>query len=120
MSVLESALYARLISDSGVSGLVGSRVYPRYAPQNVLCPYLVYGEVVGVDKTCLFGVPYQEEIRFQIDCWSLTYSGVKAMKVAVKNALVGFMRCHDLITIDSYEPDTQLYREIIDFKLKGA
>ena len=64
------------------------------------------------------GQIYQGDYRMQIDCFSLTYSNVKAISEAVKNALVGFMDSNNISIMDDYENETALFRQIIDFKLK--
>lgn len=117
--MIESDLVAHLKSDVTLTNLVGTRIYPLVAPQNVVKPYITYQVVGGKGKQCLQGGIYQKDKRFQIDCWSLTYSNIKAIEEAVTKRLEGFKGFNSLFTMDDYEPDTLLYRQIIDFKLKG-
>lgn len=116
--MIESDLVARLKADTTLNGLVAGRIYPLVAPQNVVKPYITYQVVNNGNNQCLGGGIYGEDIRFQIDCWSLNYSNVKAIKQAVINSLIGFKSSSDIFTMDDYESATLLYRQIIDFKLK--
>lgn len=117
--MIESDLYNHLKNDAGVSALVVTRIYPLKAPQDVQTPYLVYNEIIGQQNQCIGGGIYQEDVRFQIDCWSMKYSEIKQLKEAVTSALIGFKSSYNLNTSGDYEDNTELYREIIDFKLKG-
>lgn len=117
--MIESDLYMHLKNDPTVSALVATRIYPLKAPQDVQKPYLVYNEIAGQQKQCIGGGVYQEDVRFQVDCWSEKYSTIKELKEAVVSALVGFKSSYNLNTSGDYEDETELYREIIDFKLKG-
>lgn len=117
--MIEADLVAHLKADTTLSTLLGGRIYPLTAPQNVVKPYITYQVVANIGEQCFSGGIYQQDIRFQIDCWSLTYSNVKAIKEAVINRLIGFKSSNNINVIDDYEPDTLLYRQIIDFKLKG-
>ena len=44
----EHAIVDRLLNDSGVAALVGTRVYPGQAPQDAALPYVV-GTIAGDD-----------------------------------------------------------------------
>lgn len=117
--MIESDLVAHLKSDVALTNLVSTRIYPLVAPQNVVKPYITYQVINGNNKQCVSGGIFQTDTRFQIDCWSLKYSEVKAIQQAVINSLVGFKNSNSLNTMDDYESETLLYRQIIDFKLKG-
>ena len=117
--MIEIDLVAHLKSDVTLTALIGTRIYPLTAPQNVVKPYATYRVIGNKGNQCLQGGVYQKDKRFQIDCWSLTYSNVKAIEEAVIKRLEGFKGFNSLFTMDDYEPDTLLYRQLIDFKLKG-
>lgn len=116
---IESDLVTHLKNDSAVSALVGTRIYPMKAPQSVTNPYITYQVINDNSNQCLGGSVYQNDTRFQIDCWSTTYSEAKAIKEAVLSALIGFKSSNSISNMDDYEDETQLYRQLIDFKLKG-
>lgn len=113
----EAEVYKLLKNDAGVNALVGGRIYPMVAPQNVVRPYMTYRVVAGLKYQCIGGEIYQASYRFQIDAWSETYSNVKAISTAVKSALVGFMASNNINIEDDYEDESELFRQIIDFKI---
>lgn len=117
--MIETELFTRLKDDVSISALVGTRIYPKVAPQNAQTPYIVYHVINDNSNQCLGGSIYQNDVRFQIDCWSLKYSEVKQIREAVKSSLIGFKSSNNINCMDDYESETKLYREIIDFKLKG-
>lgn len=117
--MIEIDLVAHLKADATLTALIGTRIYPLTAPQNVVKPYVTYQVINGNNNQCISGGIYQKDIRFQIDCWSLTYSNVKAISEAVVKRLEGFKSSNNINDMDDYEPETLLYRQIIDFNLKG-
>ncbi|MGL5724994.1 DUF3168 domain-containing protein [Cetobacterium sp.] len=114
----ESEVYLLLKNTATIKALVNERVYPLVSPQNVTKPYITYRVIAGLKLQCLGGQIYQGDYRMQIDCFSLTYSNVKAISEAVKNALVGFMDSMNISIIDDYDDESQLFKQIIDFKIK--
>lgn len=114
----ESEVYLLLKNTATIKALVNERVYPLVAPQNVVKPYITYRVITGLKLQCLGGQIYQGDYRMQIDCFSPTYSNVKAISEAVKNALVGFMDSMNISIIDDYDDESQLFKQIIDFKIK--
>ena len=116
---IQAELYTILKNNTDVNNLVNGRVYPIKKPQNGAIPYITYQTVNDTSKQCMGGATYQQDMRIQIDCWSLKYSEVLSIKEAVKSALVGFKSSNGIYTIDDYEAETALYRQIIDFKIKG-
>ena len=86
---LETGLYTALTSDSTVSGLVGSRIYPEIMPQGVTYPAISYQRISTVRTVMLSGVDDFTQVRVMIDCWDDSYSGAKALASAVKSAIDG-------------------------------
>lgn len=117
--MIEIDLVAHLKADATLTNLVSTRIYPLVAPQNVVKPYITYQVINGNNKQCISGGIYQKDVRFQIDCWGLTYSNVKAVEETVIKRLEGFKKSNNIKSMDGYEPETLLYRQLIDFKLKG-
>lgn len=117
--MIESDLYIRLKNDTAVNALVNGRISAIKAEQNVIKPYITYQVISGNSEQCISGIISEEITRFQIDIWGTTYSNVKAIKTAVIESLIGFKNSHSFSYMDDYESDTGLYRQMIDFKLKG-
>lgn len=114
----EIQVYELLKNDTGVKALINARVYPLVAPQNVQKPYIVYRVISGLKIQCLGGSIFQGDYRMQLDCFGTSYASVKAISQAVKNCLVGFLDSHNINIIDDYDDETQLFKQIIDFKIK--
>lgn len=95
------------------------KTYPKKAPQNVQTPYIIYHVISDVSNQCFSGATYQNDIRFQVDIWAKTYNECKQLKKQVLDSLIGFKSSNNIFCMDDYESDTELYREMIDFKLKG-
>ena len=117
--MIESDLVAHLKANTALTALVSTRIYPMTAPQNVVKPYITYQVISDNSNQCVGGAVYQSDTRFQLDCWSTKYSEVKAIKTAVVNAILGFKSSNSISVMDDYEDETLLYRQMIDFKLKG-
>ena len=116
---IKADLYLHLKNDSGVSALVGERIYPMIAPQDVMTPYITYQVVNDNSNQCVGGDVYQNDTRLQVDVWDVKYSKVDEIKEAVISALIGFKSSNSISAMDEYEDETKLYRQLIDFKLKG-
>lgn len=114
----ETQVYKLLQNDATLKTLISGRVYPLVAPQNTISPYITYRVVTGLKIQCLGGQIFQGDYRMQLDCYSKTYSNVKAISQAVKSCLIGFMDSHNINIMDDYEDETQLFKQIIDFKIK--
>lgn len=113
----EMQVYELLKNDTGVKALINARVYPLVAPQNVTKPYITYRVVTGLKIQCLGGQIFQGDYRMQLDCFGTSYASVKAISQAVKSALVGFLSSHNINIMDDFEDETQLFKQIIDFKI---
>ena len=86
---LETGLYSALSADATVSGLVGARIYPEIMPFDVTYPAISYQRISTARYQTLESVDDFTQVRIQVDCWDSTYSGVKALANAVKNAIDG-------------------------------
>lgn len=115
----ESDLVTHLKANTALTALISGRIYPIAAPQNVAKPYLVYRVISNNSNQCLEGGIYENDVRIQIDIWADTYSNAKVTKEAAVDAILGFKSSYNINVMDDYEQDTLLYRQILDFKLKG-
>ncbi len=114
----EGEVFKLLKNDTSVNALVSGRVYPLVAPQNVQKPFIVYRVVSGLKIQCMGGEICIGDYRMQLDCYGLTYSSVKSIGQAVKSCLVGFMSSNSIDMMDEYDDEAQLFKQIIDFKIK--
>jgi len=115
--MIEKTLFSHL--STNVS-LVNGRVYPLIMPQDCIKPAITYMLVNENDKQSINNGAYGVKYRFQIDIYDVSYASIKEIKDQVKEALYDFVYFpHDLNVIERYEKDTKLYRQTIDFNIKG-
>ena len=115
---IETQLVARLKANANLVALVVDRIYPLTAPQNVVKPYITYQIINELGMQCMSGNTYQEDVRVQIDCWSLSYGQVISIKDEVKSSIALWKASSEVSTMDGYENDTKLFRKLIDFNIK--
>ena len=87
---MEEALIAKLLTDSGVAALVGTRIHPGVRPQGTALPTIVFNMISANPSYSDDGEDGIAEARIQLDCWGATYTDAKKTARAVKTALSGF------------------------------
>ena len=70
MSLLKPKIYSALAGGGALAALVGTRIYPVDAPQDVATPFVTYQRVGGNRETDLGGVTNLEVPTFQVLGWS--------------------------------------------------
>lgn len=80
---IKTMLVGRLEAYSGLSALVGTRIYPRILPNNPTYPALTYARISNSTAT----TNGLRETRFQINCWGATEASADAVAGQVKAAL---------------------------------
>ena len=115
---MEKELFS-LLSNTVLS--VDGRVYPLVMPQNCPKPALVYHVINKRDESSMSGWCDQgtsSKYRVQIDVYSEHYAEQKAIAQEVKTALKSFeFGVKEITSRDLFEADTELYRELIEFKI---
>lgn len=114
----EKEVYTRLKNDTTISNSIEGRIYPLVAPQNVSHPFMTYQVIAGINLQCMGGEIYQGDFRFQLNIYANSYGELKTVYEAVKNCLTGFMDSNSIMTFDDYDNETQLYKQVVDFKIK--
>ena len=116
--MVEAKLYSHLKASTELAELVADRIYPITAPENCETPYVTYQNINYTDETSVQGDIHSEKALFQIDVFSKSYSEVKEVKGAVKDAMYQFEYFpHYFNARDLYEKDTQLHRQLIEFNI---
>lgn len=87
MAEIETAVYSALTGNATVAGLVGSRVYPLVAPQDVALPLLVYQRISQSPVVSHSGHSNLARTRIQVMCVAVNYNGARALAAAVQGAL---------------------------------
>jgi len=88
----EKAVTLRLKSSTDVGALAADRVYPLRAPStSITADHYTYRRVSTVSQvTHSTGGPKWQRARLQLDSWSQTYGGAKALAKAARQRLVGY------------------------------
>lgn len=120
--MLEERLYTYLTADSGLSTLIGTRLYPDVLPENVTLPAVCYQRVSTVPTHSRDGGAKLFMCRFQFDVFGADAKGVRQTVLALEAALNGFKGITDprvdATFIDNdgaqYENLTEYHRATVD------
>lgn len=116
MPQVEETFRDWLVADSGVTSLVGTRIYPVVAPNGADLPFCVFTKVsdvpvVGLD-TASEGVRFA---RIQVSCFGDRYSEAKDVAEAIRQALDGNGSAVRDNALDLYDEDTRTHYEVVDY-----
>lgn len=117
MAQLEKRIYAVLTGYTGVSALVGTRVYPLVLPQKCTFPAISYLRVSGGQQMNLSGYSRLEAPRIQVDAWAESYGQAKDLAAAIRAALLSAtdFKVSDISDRDLFEDSSALFRVSTDF-----
>lgn len=87
---IETALSTYLLAQTGITGLVGQRVYFVQAPQDTAKPYLVINKISGTRENSREANTHLAHPRFQLTAFAETYGACKSIIAAVQTALQGY------------------------------
>lgn len=87
---MEESIIRLLLSDSGLSALVSTRIHPGSLPQGSTLPAIVMNRISGAPLYTDEGEAGLSQARIQIDCWGETYSSAKQTARAVIACLSAF------------------------------
>jgi len=97
------AIYSILTSDSDVSAIVGTRVYPQIAAQGAAFPFAVY-VLQSVDPSdTKSGVSTLDEVRYDIIVASETYAEASDLTEKIRTALDRYTGTVAGVVIDSIQ-----------------
>jgi Protein of unknown function (DUF3168) len=126
--VFEQGLVTFLQADSGVSALVGTRIYPvQGPPDKPTYPFITYLNVANsVEYT--FSTE-NDRRRVQFDLWGTTYSAGRALAAALRNALSGLANttlgdgtvvifATRLNYIDNFDVQSRSFRSIAEYEFQ--
>ena len=99
-----------------LKSLVSNRCYPLLMPENPTYPSIVFTRISSTPENTLNGGATIDQVRFQIDIYSETYAGAKALAASVRTAMEaasfkGLLQTDQ----DFFEPDVTIYRVTQDF-----
>lgn len=109
----ESALYAALSGASGLTALVGTRIYPDVIPEDADLPAVVYQRAGTAPVITISGSVLADDVRFVIMAWGKTRTSADAVADQVGQALAASGNpVVDRST--GYDPDVGLHGVTID------
>jgi hypothetical protein len=95
MADIEEAVYAILKAASGVTALVGGssspRIYPNVVPQDAGLPAIAYQRISSYRKATHGAPASLARPRIQVTMLAESYSQVKGVAAAVREALDGYV-----------------------------
>jgi len=109
-----------------VSALIGLRLYPGLAPQNVGYPAVVYQRISAVPESLMTDDTDILRERFQMTVLAEDYATASATAIQVKAAFQRWQGTEASVIvedsflsgdIDLYNPDTELHQRAIDFEI---
>ena len=118
MTLVEQRIYTYLAATSGITDLVSTRLFPHFLEQACEMPALSFFRVSTVPVNDLGGYADVEQPRIQFDCWGSTDDSSKALAKALLDAMEAATTFNALYLswTSSYEAETKLYREQLDFQ----
>ena len=118
---IEADIITALEAYSALTTLVSTRIYPMRLPQNPTWPNVVYSRSsTDFHNTVSTNAAGQANARFQIDCRADDYAEARDVASKAIAAMTGATTFDALIISDSdfpYEPDTEIYRVVLDFSV---
>jgi len=113
VSSAEATVHAALAAASGLTALVGTRIYQEQEPQAAELPYLVFHRIATTPYGTMAGDTGSARVTVQVDVLASTVSSLKALTVQVRKAMQTAASFQD--QNDDPEPERGLYRSSLDF-----
>lgn len=79
-----------LLTKSGVTNLISTRIYPDALPQNPTIPCAVYYVISDNPDHHFTGASQLTVLRIQLDCYAVTRLAANALSEAMRNAADGY------------------------------
>ena len=96
---------------------VCDRVYPIVMPDDAVYPAITYQVIYDGANQATNGNLSSRDVRFQVDIYSKSYGEAKSLKDLVFSEVIG-LKGGDISSQDLYEDGIELFRQLIDFKIK--
>ena len=123
---IKDEIFTRLTGHSGLSALIDKRVFPGKLPQKYTLPAIVYQKITSPHLYSHDGEAGLAFPRFQVSCMADDPDEAEDVAIQVQAALSGYSD-KELTTpveasfllneLEDYEPDTKIYRVIMDFRI---
>lgn len=128
--MIEQAFRGLLAANTGLSALVGAKIYPLVVPQNTAYPAVVYQVISKIPNSepCQ-GEQHSENVqqaRMQVSIYAEKYEQIVAIDEAIRSALdyykgtVGTVQISSLRFLsarDLYAQEALVYHRAIDYRI---
>lgn len=111
----------KIVANSAVTTLVGTKVYPQKAPQGTVVPYIILTVVTEVPQNSFSGEASTRLLiaRVQIDSYGKSYAEAHQVADAVDEVVANLsfpeISAFRETSDDLYEEETQLHRVSADY-----
>lgn len=103
-------VYQALRASAAVVAIVGDRIGAHgEVPQDTTRPYITWFVVSGEPQDQISGTPCADFDTVQIDCWHQTDAGIRALGLAVRDA-IDASGVSNRLRVNLREPETKLFR----------
>lgn len=88
---IKTSLYSLLANDASITSLVGTRIYPMWAPPDTTLPYMIVTRIDEQDFAPTMAGPGDTDFAvLQVDIWAGSSLDAEAIKQALRNLLDGY------------------------------
>lgn len=124
MSV-ETVLFDRLTTHSGLTALIEERCYSLVLPQNATLPALSYFRVSTMRHSAMGADTGLASARFQVSVWADSFSSARAVATQVRSALQRWSTTSGTVIqdifylneTDLHDPQVNGYHTACDFQV---
>lgn len=114
--MIDLDLRTYLLTQTAVTAIVSTRVYPVRLPQGTTLPAVTYQRVAGASEFDHEGSAGLGRGRWQFDCWALSYAAMVALAESVRAALATY-GARIVNVIDMPEPEITIWRRLVELYL---
>ena len=101
--------------------LASGGAFQDVAGQSPVAPYIVWQQVVSTTNNNMLGASNMQNTRLQIDIYAPTGTQRSTIEAAVISAMAAASFTNVQISSQSmYEPETRLYRRMLEFSVWSA
>lgn len=105
---IETALVTYLKAHTGLTALIGAKLFPEEIPQGTVLPAVSYIKISDVKDHTLSGQLKNERPIFQFTCFALTKSAVRLVANQIKLALNDYVGAMSGIEVQKIELQNEL------------
>ena len=121
------AVYGILSANSGVTDIVGTRIFPEIAEQEAVTPFVIYQLQSVAPEDTHDGPSKLDEVRFEFLCYADSYNAAADLGVAVRAALDRVSGTYNGVNVESVqfndvdveiEYDPRRYSQVLKFTFR--